>query len=94
MIGFNTEHAVLLVSNTKLLPWIFKRIQGKKHDENRSYAGELLSILLQNSQTNLLALEKENGIESLLTTLSVRSCTYAVICRTELCAAIPKKRSC
>ena len=84
MIGFNTEYALLLVSNTKLLPWVLKRIQGKKHDENRSYAGELLSILLQNNQANLLALEKDNGIESLLTTLSVRFRSFAVKNRAKL----------
>lgn len=52
--------------------WLLKRIQGEKHDETRSYAAELLSILLQTSADNKNALAKYDGVEVLLKVLSVR----------------------
>lgn len=51
--------------------WLLQRIQSKKHDENRGYAAELLSILLQDNQANRLELGKKDGIETLLKVASV-----------------------
>jgi hypothetical protein len=41
------------------------------HDENRSYAAELLSILLQNNSENRLQFGQKDGVESVLKILSV-----------------------
>jgi beta-catenin-like protein 1 len=41
------------------------------HDENRGYAAELLSILLQNNVDNRLELGKKDGVETILKVLSV-----------------------
>ncbi|OBZ70506.1 Beta-catenin-like protein 1 [Grifola frondosa] len=40
------------------------------YDENRGYAAELLSILLQNNRTNRLELSKQDGVETILKILS------------------------
>ena len=73
MLGFNLELPTQLVSNTKILSWLLTRIESPKHDENRGYAAEILSILLQNNRQNRLALGKQDGVETLLKILSVRS---------------------
>ncbi|KAJ3736307.1 Catenin-beta-like protein [Lentinula guzmanii] len=70
VIGFNPSFATDLVSKTNILAWLLERIQSKKHDENRGYAAELLSILLQNNQPNRLELGKKDGIETLLKVVS------------------------
>jgi hypothetical protein len=44
----------------------------KTHDENRGYAAELLSILLQDNSKNRLEFGKQDGVEALLKVLSVR----------------------
>lgn len=59
------------MAKTAILDWILKRIQSKTHDENRGYAAELLSILLQNNRSNRLQLAKKDGIEIMLKVLSV-----------------------
>lgn len=64
--------ATTVVSKTTMMQWLLKRIQGGKHNENRSYAAELLSILLQTNVDNKLALAKYDGVETLLKVLSVR----------------------
>jgi beta-catenin-like protein 1 len=56
-----------------MLSWLLKRIQAKSHDENRGYAAELLSILLQDNSGNRIALGKQDGVETLLKVLSVSS---------------------
>lgn len=53
------------------MTWLLKRIQAKSHDENRAYAAELLSILLQNRNENRLVLSENDGIEIVLKVLSV-----------------------
>ena len=73
MLGFNPELPTQLVSNTKILSWLLTRIESPKHDENRGYAAEILSILLQNNRQNRLALGKQDGVETLLKILSVGS---------------------
>lgn len=71
LIGFNPSFASDLVSKTKILPWLLHRIQSTNHDENRGYSAELLSILLQNSQSNKVLLGQIDGVEIILKVLSV-----------------------
>jgi beta-catenin-like protein 1 len=71
VLGFNPDLAVLLVTKTKTLPWTLKRIQSASHDDNRGYAAEVLSILLQNNRENRLDFGKNDGIEAVLKVLSV-----------------------
>ncbi|KAI1795224.1 Catenin-beta-like protein [Ganoderma leucocontextum] len=68
--GFNAEVSTQLVSKTKILPWVLKRLESPKHDENRGYAAEILSILLQNNRPNRLELGKKDGVETMLKILS------------------------
>lgn len=54
------------------MPWLLTRVQAKTHDENRGYAAELISILLQDNTPNKIALgEKFDGVETILKVLSV-----------------------
>ncbi|KAG7096905.1 hypothetical protein E1B28_004310 [Marasmius oreades] len=70
LLSFNPSLATQLVSKTNFLPWVLGRIQAKRFDENRAYAAEILSILLQDNQNNRQALGKTDGIEVLLKVLS------------------------
>ncbi|KAI0771620.1 Catenin-beta-like protein [Trametes elegans] len=70
LLGFNAELSTQLVSKTKILPWLLKRIEATKHDENRGYAAEILSILLQNNRPNRLQVGKNDGVETILKILS------------------------
>jgi beta-catenin-like protein 1 len=79
-VGSKPELAERLVLKTKLLPWLLNRAQSKTHDENRGYATELLSILLQGSQLNRLELGKNDGVEILLNIASVRCKFLKVSC--------------
>jgi beta-catenin-like protein 1 len=54
------------------MDWLLTRVQGKAHDENRGYAAELLSILLQDNQSNKVEFGKCDGVETILKVLSVR----------------------
>lgn len=72
-MGFNPSLSSKLVTQTHLMTWLLKRIQAKSHDENRAYAAELLSILLQNRKENRLVLSENDGIEIILKVLSVIS---------------------
>ncbi|KAF5322334.1 hypothetical protein D9619_000901 [Psilocybe cf. subviscida] len=69
-IGFNPALATTLASKTNVLAWLLNRIQAKTHDDNRGYAAELLSILLQNSTGNKILFGEKNGVETLLSVLS------------------------
>ncbi|KAI0005002.1 Catenin-beta-like protein [Russula compacta] len=69
-VGSKPPLAERLVLKTKLLAWLLNRTQSKIHDENRGYAAELLSILLQGSQLNRLELGKKDGVEILLNVAS------------------------
>jgi beta-catenin-like protein 1 len=71
LLGVNPELAEQIVEKTEFLKWLLQRIQAKTHDENRGYASELLSILLQSSRRNRLVLAKEGGVEVLLQSLAV-----------------------
>ena len=70
VLGINTELGQTLVSKTKILPWLLKRIEAKNHDGNRVYAAEILSILLDN-RPNRLVFGKVDGVETTLKVLSV-----------------------
>ncbi|KAF8558761.1 DUF1716-domain-containing protein [Imleria badia] len=70
ILGFNPDLSVQFVSKTKIMSWLLERIQSKTHDENRSYAAELLSILLQNSIPNRQEFGKKDGVEAILKVLS------------------------
>ena len=72
VLGFNAELSTQLVSKTTILDWVLQRIQMKNYDENKGYAAELLSILLQNNRPNRLKLIEKNGVEAILQVLSVR----------------------
>ncbi|KAL0574666.1 hypothetical protein V5O48_007282 [Marasmius crinis-equi] len=70
VLSFNPSLATDLVSKTSLLPWLLDRIQAKKFDENRGYAAEILSILLQDNPPNREVLGQKDGIEVFLKVLS------------------------
>ncbi|GJJ07565.1 hypothetical protein Clacol_001768 [Clathrus columnatus] len=70
ILGFNPDLSTQLVSKTNILTWVLERITVKTHDENRGYAAELLSILLQNNHQNRLALGDKSGVDILLKLLS------------------------
>jgi len=70
LVGFKSELSSQLVSKTTIVEWLLARIQSKKHEENRGYAAELLSILLQNNRENRLVLIQLNGVDSILQVLS------------------------
>jgi beta-catenin-like protein 1 len=97
MIGFSPSLASDLLSKTKILPWLLNRIQSKIHDENRGYSAELLSILLQNSQSNKLLLGQNDGVEIILKVLAVSFflfSPYQVTIMNLFKPAISPKRSC
>ncbi|KAF8914668.1 DUF1716-domain-containing protein [Mucidula mucida] len=70
ILGFNPSLSPDLVAKTNIMKWLLTRIQAKEHDDNRGYAAELLSILLQDNQANRLKFGEEDGVETLLKTLS------------------------
>ncbi|KAH8830938.1 Catenin-beta-like protein [Flagelloscypha sp. PMI_526] len=70
VLSFNPTIATAFVAKTTILSWCLKRIQPKAHDENRSYAAELLSILLQDNNANRLAFGKQDGVEICLQVVS------------------------
>ncbi|KAJ7638860.1 Catenin-beta-like protein [Roridomyces roridus] len=70
ILGFSPELSTQLVAKTNILPWLLTRIQSKTHEENRGYAAELLSILLQNNKANRLEFGKKDGVETILKVLS------------------------
>ncbi|KXN89625.1 Beta-catenin-like protein 1, partial [Leucoagaricus sp. SymC.cos] len=70
ILGLNPELSTTLASKPRLLPWLLERIQAKAHNENRSYAAELLSILLQNNPENRVQFGQKDGVESVLKVLS------------------------
>ncbi|KAH7105510.1 DUF1716-domain-containing protein [Auriculariales sp. MPI-PUGE-AT-0066] len=70
IIGISPELSNELVSRTALMKWLLQRVEGKTHDENRSYAAELLAILLQDNSRNRLQFGELDGVEALLKVLS------------------------
>ncbi|CAO3640850.1 unnamed protein product [Cunninghamella blakesleeana] len=47
LLSLDPKLAKNIALNTKLTPWLLKRIQHKDFDSNRGYASEIISILLQ-----------------------------------------------
>lgn len=70
ILGFNPDLSEKFVAKTKIMKWLLDRVQSKTHDENRCYAAELLSILLQNNSANRQHMGKLDGVEAILKTLS------------------------
>ncbi|TEB35686.1 DUF1716-domain-containing protein [Coprinellus micaceus] len=70
ILSVNPDLAPQVVEKTKVLTWLLNRVQSKTHDENRGYAAELLSILLQSNTPNRLAYAKGDGVEIALKVLS------------------------
>ncbi|ELU45607.1 beta-catenin-like protein 1 (Nuclear associated protein) [Rhizoctonia solani AG-1 IA] len=62
--------AETLVSTTTIIQWLLNRIIQKEHDDNRGYAAEVLSILVQSSRSNRLVLAKADGIDTILRALN------------------------
>ncbi|CAE6394781.1 unnamed protein product [Rhizoctonia solani] len=62
--------AETLVSTTTIIHWLLNRIVQKEHDDNRGYAAEVLSILVQTSRSNRLVLAKEDGVDTILRALN------------------------
>ncbi|CAE7171719.1 unnamed protein product [Rhizoctonia solani] len=62
--------AETLVSTTTIAQWLLNRINQKEHDDNRGYAAEVLSILVQSSRNNRLVLAKADGVDTILRSLS------------------------
>ncbi|EPQ59414.1 DUF1716-domain-containing protein [Gloeophyllum trabeum ATCC 11539] len=70
ILGFNPELSTTLVDKTSIMTWLLNRVKSKTHDENRGYAAEILSILLQNNRKNRLTFGDKDGVEILLNILS------------------------
>ena len=71
VLAFNPDISKILVKKTKTLSWTLNRIQNPVQDDNRGYAAEFLSIILQSDRENRLAYGKSDGVEVSLKVLSV-----------------------
>jgi beta-catenin-like protein 1 len=71
VLAFNPDLSKVLIKKTKTLSWTLNRIQNLVEDDNRGYAAELLSIILQTDRENRLAYGKNDGVEISLKVLSV-----------------------
>lgn len=71
VLAFNPNISKTLIKKSKTLRWTLNRIQNPVQDDNRGYAAELLSILLQSDRENRLAYGKGDGVETSLKVLSV-----------------------
>ena len=79
VLAFNPDISKTLVTKTKTLPWTLNRIQNPVQDDNRGYAAEFLSILIQNDRENRLAYGKNDGVEISLKVLSVSDPTLMFV---------------
>ncbi|WFD01420.1 hypothetical protein MOBT1_000083 [Malassezia obtusa] len=70
LVSLQPDAAEDLVAGTPLIPWLLQRMQFPRFDQNMAYAGELLAILLQDSEENREVLGKQGGIDALLKTLA------------------------
>lgn len=70
MLELQPNLAERIAKEGDILEWLLKRVKGKKYDNNKLYASEILAILVQNSDANREALAKIEGIGFLLKTLS------------------------
>ena len=76
VLAFNPNISKTLIKKTKTLSWTLNRIQNPVQDDNRGYAAELLSILLQSDRENRIAYGKSDGVEVSLKVLSVSYFNY------------------
>jgi hypothetical protein len=60
-----------LVSRTKVLNWMLKRLKPRDFDVNKGAVGENLALLLQSSQANAQKAADLNGIDAILQVCSV-----------------------
>ncbi|KAG0226884.1 hypothetical protein BGW41_004061 [Actinomortierella wolfii] len=70
LTSVDTKLAESIVQQTKLLPWVLKRLQEKTFDSNRQYCSELLAIFLQSSSENRKKLGELDGVDILLQILA------------------------
>ncbi len=66
VVSVNPQIANVVGKDTKILHYLINRFTTKGMDTNKQYASEILSILLQDSQANRLALVKLGGVDNLL----------------------------
>ncbi|KAG0322727.1 hypothetical protein BGZ99_003165 [Dissophora globulifera] len=71
LTSMDVTMAETIVSKSKLLPWMLKRLKIKTFDSNKQYCSELLAILLQSSSDNRKVLGELGGIDDLLQFLAV-----------------------
>ena len=55
-----------LCERTEIISWLLTRLQAKAFDQNKLYASEVLSILMQNSESNQQKLGQSEGMDKLL----------------------------
>lgn len=66
LISLQPDAAEELVASTSILGWLLQRMQYPRFDQNMAYAGEILAILLHDSEANRQVLGEQNGIDVLL----------------------------
>ena len=67
LVSLRPALAASLGPTTSLVPWLLRRIlQPGRFDQNKAYAGELLSILLQDTMSNRETLGEKDGVDVLL----------------------------
>jgi len=95
VLAFNPDISKTLVKKTKTLSWALNRIQNPVQDDNRGYAAEFLSIVLQSDRENRLAYGRSDGVEVSLKVLSVsRLRSFFVFGYLNHGLAIQTERSC
>lgn len=78
LLSFMPPLADEVGSTTPLLKWLLNRMSLEAYDSNKQYASEILSILLQSSRSNSLKVIEMEGVDKLLTVLSVRAAAFCV----------------
>ena len=71
LLSFMPPLADQVVAETTLMPWLLTRIAVKEYDSNKQYASQVLAILAQQSVENVQRLAELDGMDTLLTVLSV-----------------------
>ena len=67
-----------LVSRTKVLNWMLKRLKPREFDVNKGAVGETLALLLQSSQANAQKAADLNGIDAILQVHSPGSVSHTL----------------
>jgi len=70
VVGIDPRLAETVGQDTKILQHLINRFKTKALDSNKQYAGEILSILLQDSEKNRSSLVKLGGVDTLLEAVS------------------------